>query len=236
MDQEGNGSLIEAHKETLRNFGWLGACRPAFQDEFLEIGRLRRLDSGAELYREGQVSTHVYGWIEGQVDVRLTSPSGEVLVYPFTAPGRWYGLADVVAGMPAYGTATAATSSLTYCISRREIIGFLEADSERYQSIIAHEFALRRNIQETVVDLVTSDGLELVARRLVRMMEFGGIDLLSGWKISQIEFATAAGVSVPTVQRAFKELKRVGAIETSYGKIVVKDVGRLKAFVETISG
>ncbi|MEQ8782526.1 MAG: Crp/Fnr family transcriptional regulator [Roseibium album] len=227
--------LTKAQKSTLQDIGWLASCTADFREAFLNIGGVKVLETGDELYRDGQISTHVYGLIEGQVDVHLTATNGEELVYPFTAPGRWYGLADVVAGIPAFGKAVAGTRSVTMCFSKQEILGFLDADPKRYRNIIAHEFVLRRLIQETVADLVTSDGLELVGRRLVRMVEFEGVDFSTGVAISQFAFATAAGVSVPTVQRAFKELKRYGAIETSYGKIQVTNFDKLKSFVISLS-
>ncbi|MEP2706633.1 MAG: Crp/Fnr family transcriptional regulator [Roseibium sp.] len=194
-----------------------------------EDTRLRR-----SLYREGQRPGHVYGLIEGQVDVHLKAPNGEELIYPFSAPGRWYGLADVVANLPTYGTAKAGRESLVVCVSKQELLDFLDEDPTRYQNIVAHEYVLRRGLQETVIGLVTSDSLELVARRLVWMAEFEGTDLSTGLSISQFDFAASLGISPPTVQRAFRELKKLGAIETSYGEIKVQDLQTLKDFVRSI--
>ncbi|MEP4768897.1 MAG: Crp/Fnr family transcriptional regulator [Roseibium sp.] len=194
---------------------------------------MKTLDSGAPLYREGQRPGHVYGLIEGQVDVHLKAPNGEELIYPFSAPGRWYGLADVVANLPAYGTAKAGKESLVVCVSKQELLDFLDEDPTRYQNIVAHEYVLRRGLQETIIDLVTSDSLELVARRLVWMAEFEGTDLSTGLSISQFDFAASLGISPPTVQRAFRELKKLGAIETSYGEIKVQDLQKLKNFVNS---
>lgn len=199
----------------------------------MNIGVLKTLESDAVLYRDGRKPTHVYGLIEGQIDVQLTAPDGEELIYPFSAPGRWYGLADVVADQPAFGTAKAGKESNVFCVPRQEILDFLEEDSSRYRNIVAHEYALRRGLQETVIDLVTSDSLELVARRLVWMADFEGTDLSSGLSISQFDFALSLGISPPTVQRAFRELKKLGAIETSYGEIKVRNLQKLKDFVRS---
>ncbi len=68
------------------------------------------------------------------------------------------------------------------------------------------------------------------------MMEFEGTDTMTPLNISQFDFAVALGVSVPTVQRAFRELKKYRAIETSYGKVAVRDLDRLKDFVLSFSG
>ena len=223
--------LQKSHKYTLCQFGWLATCSAKFQKDLLRAGEFKTLLPGDALYSEGKVSNYVYALIDGQIDVHLTAPNNETLVYPFSAPGRWYGLADVIAQLPAFGTAVAGTESQTARFSRKQMLTFLTAEPSRYQAIIAHEYMLRRHIQETVTDLVTSDGLELVARRLLRMMAFEGTDPTVPLTISQFDFAIAVGVSVPTVQRAFRELKKYGAIETSYGKVTVRDVERLKDFV-----
>lgn len=227
--------LSEEQSSILRNTGWLSNCSADFQDNVLKRGDVVKLNSGDELYREGKISRNIYGLIEGQIDVHLSATSGEVLVYPFSAPGRWYGLADVVAEVPAFGTAVAGRDSTAFRLTKHQMTEFLKEQPDRYREIVAHEFSLRRNIQETVIDLVTSDGLELVAKRLIRHMNFDGVDSSMPLSISQFEFASALGVSPPTVQRAFRELKKYGAIETSYGKIFVRDVDRLQDFVSTFS-
>jgi CRP/FNR family cyclic AMP-dependent transcriptional regulator len=226
-------SVKKNHRELLCENGWLASCTPDFQDALLKNGKLKTLEAGATLYREGKRPGFVHGLIEGQVDVQLQAPNGEELIYPFSAPGRWYGLADVVANFPAFGTAKTGKESVVFCISKLELLDFLGEDPTRYQNIVAHEYALRRGLQETVIDLVTSDSLELVARRLVWMAEFEGTDLSSGLSISQFDFAASLGISPPTVQRAFRELKKLGAIETSYGEIKVQDLPKLKNFVNS---
>jgi CRP-like cAMP-binding protein len=228
--------LSDRQKRTLCGIGWLATCDQSFQQDFLRLGGVKRLKPGDELYRQGQVSSHVFGLISGQIDIQLTAATNEELVYPFSAPGRWYGLADVVAQVSAFGTAVAGRTSLVFCVSQQELLEFLDARPERYRKIVAHEYALRRQIQETVTDLVTSDGPELVARRLVRLMEFDGVDASTSFNISQFEFASALGVSVPTVQRAFRELRKYGAIETTYGKVTVRNVAKLKEFVLSFDG
>lgn len=193
------------HTATHCRYGWLASRGPRFQEDFLSAGWLKELEPGEELYRRGRISTHAYG------------------------------LAEAIAHQPAFGTAVAGTKSKTMCFSAEKLLTFLDAEPTRYRDIIAHEYALRQGIQETVCDLVTSDGLELVARSLVWMLEFEGTDTSVPLNISQFEFAVALDVSVPTVQRAFRELKKLGVIETSYRKVAVRDPGRLKDFVRSFS-
>ncbi|WP_425043628.1 Crp/Fnr family transcriptional regulator [Primorskyibacter sp. S87] len=230
----GTGHLTPEHKNILRGSGWLAGRSPSFQDAFLELGTLMRLEAGQVLYQRGRVPTHAYGLIQGQIDVQLLAPTGEELVYPSGSQARWYSFPDVITQEPAAGITIARQQSLLLCISRSELMRFLSEEPSRYIDMIAHDNELRRNLQEVVAEVVSVDGVELVARRLVWMIEADRLDTHNAVAISQREFASAAGISVPTVQRAFRDLKRKGLLETYYGKIVIKDPDSLARFAETL--
>lgn len=142
-------------------------------------------------------------------------------------------LAEVVASESAFGTAVAGMPSPAVRFSAKDLLAFLDAEPKRFRNIIAHAFALRQGIQETVYDPVTSDGLKLVGRRLLRMMELEDTNTTIPLNILQFDFAVSLGVSVPTVQRAFRKFKKYGSIETSYGLVAVRYLGQLKDFVRS---
>ena len=226
--------LTEKQNDILRGSGWLATRSLAFQDAFLEMGTVRTLEIGQVLYPRGRVPTHVHGLIRGQIDVQFRAPNNEELAYPSGQQSKWYSFSDVITKEPAFGLAIARQPSELLSISRREFLNFLDAEPGRYADIIAHDNALRRRLQEVIAETVTVDGVELVARRLAWMVEKERLDSNNSVAISQMDFALAIGVSVPTVQRAFRELKRRGILETYYGKIVVKDAEELRRFADKL--
>ena len=224
--------LTAEQNDILRGSGWLSTRSLAFQDAFLKMGTVKTLEIGQVLYPRGKVPTHVHGLIRGQIDVQLLAPNNEELSYPSGRQSKWYSFADVITKEPAVGFAIARQPSELLSITRRELMPFLDADPRRYIDIIAHDNALRRQIQEVLAEIVTGDGVELVARRLAWMVENDRLDSDNSVVISQMDFALAVGVSVPTLQRAFRDMKRRGILKTYYGKIVVMDAEELRSFAD----
>jgi len=229
-----SGQLTAEQSDILRGSGWLSTRRPAFQDDFLKLGAVKTLEIGQVLYQRNRVPTHVHGLIRGQIDVQLLAPNNEELAYPSGRQSKWYSFSDVITNEPAVGLAIARQPSELLRISGRELMQFLDADPRRYVDIIAHDNALRRQLQEVVAEIVTGEGVDLVARRLAWMAANDRLDAENSVAISQMDFALAVGVSVPTVQRAFRDMKRRGILETYYGKIVVKDTVELRRFADKL--
>ncbi|WP_164660554.1 Crp/Fnr family transcriptional regulator [Tropicibacter sp. Alg240-R139] len=224
--------LTPKQKKMMCRSGWLSSCPKTFQDALLNLGAVNLLQPGDVLYYRGKVPTHVHGLIGGQIDMCLLSQHNEELVYPATGSDKWYSFADVIAQEKAVGEAVAHRPTLMLSIPGSEFMAFLDAEPDRYHRIISHDNALRRHLQEVVTDLVTFDGVELVARRLLWMLNSGRIDPRYPFILSQHDLASSMGVSVPTVQRAFRQLKSEDIVTTEYGKFFVKDCEGLKAFLD----
>lgn len=111
-------------------------------------------------------------------------------------------------------------------------MAFLKDRPERYKDIIAYENTARRAAQNNLVSSLTSNGEKRVASWLLRLLDAKWLCVDSPITISQQELAAFAGSSAPTVQRAFRTMKSLGIIETDYGQFVVRDVERLRHYVE----
>lgn len=224
--------LSAEDRSVLSSGGWLATCTQEFREAFLSLGGRRTYTAGEYLYRGGERSRYIFGLIRGQIDVHLPAPNGEELVFPSAGSSKWFGLGDAMAGVPTAASAIAKTSSLIHCISSREFLLFLDEDPARYRAAVSHENEIRRLLQHVVAELVTSDGLERVARRLSSMALSGRMGRDSQIAISQTALAAMLGVSLPTVQRAFRVMKSLGIIQTGYGTVSIIDPSRLAALAE----
>ncbi|WP_146344281.1 Crp/Fnr family transcriptional regulator [Phaeobacter marinintestinus] len=229
-----SGKLTAKQNDILRGSGWLSTRSLAVKDAFLELGALKALEIGQVLYPRGKAPTHVHGLIRGQIDVQLLAPNNDELAFPSGQQSKWYSFSDVITNEPAMGFAIARQPSELLSISRRELMHFLNADPRRYIDIIAHDNALRRQMQEVIAEIVTGDGVELVARRLAWMADNDRLDADNSVAISQLDFALAAGVSAPIVRRAFRDMRRRGILETYYGKIVIRDAEELRHLADKL--
>ena len=226
--------LTSKQKKMLCASGWLSTCPKAFQEDLLNLGAVELLQAGETLYNRGKIPQHAHGLISGQIDILLLSKNNEELVYPHSGSSRWYCMADVITQEKAVATAIARKPTLVLSISEPEFTGFLEAEPKRYREIVSHYSAQRRQLQETITDLVTFDGVILVAKRLLWMMDTGRLCPDRSCILSQHDLAGTMGLSVPTIQRAFRQLKSEGVISTDYGKFCVQDRNRLMTFLDRI--
>lgn len=222
--------LTTKQKAALCRAGWLSTCPNDFQTALLNLGTVKLLQPGDILFRRGKVPTHVHGLISGQIDMVFLSQSKEELVYPATGSNNWYSFSETITQEKADSQANAQRPTLVLSIPRKDFMAFLDEDPQRYQSVIAHDNAQRRYLQDIIVDLATFDGVALVTRRLAWMLESGRIDPRQSFIVSQHDFARSMGLSIPTVQRAFRQLKAEGILTTDYGKFYLNDREKLEAF------
>ncbi len=62
--------------------------------------RTRRLAAGATLFAQGDVTPALFGVLAGCVEARFSNANGQVSVVENIEPGRTFGLASFVAGLP----------------------------------------------------------------------------------------------------------------------------------------
>ena len=217
----------------LTSEGWLAEQNPAFQNAFLSLGHVRGFEAGERLYLRNRPVARVYGLIDGQIDVHLRAPNNEDHVFPSAGRSKWYSFADAVTGDLAAGSAIVSRPSSLYCVSRSEFMRFLDGEPSRYRAVISHDNTLRRNLQATLVNVISGSGEARVAQRLLGLLSAGSMDANEGLTITQQQFAAALGVSAPTVQRGLRRLRNAGLVETRYGRIRVLDVEGLSKHVET---
>lgn len=220
--------LSEEHRKILRGASWLAARSPAFQEAFLGIGHLVELPEGQELYRAGGGIATVNGLIRGQIDVVMTAPNGLELVSPSTTPDRWFGFGELIAGLPAIATAVVRVPTLMHRITRAEFLGFLDDEPTRYRDVMAYEVRGRQINQEGFLRALTTSGEARVASSILGLFEANWLTVNKPISIPQERLAAFAGVSMPTLQRAFRHMKAAGAVSTRYGELIIRDINKVR--------
>lgn len=226
--------LTSAHRSILTSEGWLSLQNEEFQESFLALGTVKRFEAGYCLYALDCQVSHVYGLIDGQIDVHLLSSTFEEIAFPSAGRGKWYSFSDAITGDRTAGSAIVRTRSTMFCIPRAEFLAYLDADPLRYRAIIAHDNILRRHIQKVHMDALTGSEIERVVIRLQACADGHYTDADGKLKLTQSELAAMAGVSLPTVQRTFRLLKQFGAVETAYGEIEISNRGKLSEVQELL--
>ncbi|MBY6006208.1 Crp/Fnr family transcriptional regulator [Salipiger bermudensis] len=221
--------LDDRGRDALLSRGWLAARTSEFQEAFLALGSLRTVHEGRYLYRVGDPMERAFGLVDGRIDILLPVDSLPDAAFPVCGPGHWHGLSSLVDRTRAISSARVLRTSTICCISRRDFIAFLEANPRRYRDILAYEHELRAFLQEFLAEALSCGGPILVARQILRMMDAGRTDALGQLPVSQALLARLMGVSDATLQRALKDLRADGIVDTLYGKIRIIDRDALLA-------
>ena len=225
--------LTSEYKDFLTGEGWLSRQPTKFQDEFLALGGVRQFEPGYSLYGLDSQVSHIYGLIDGQIDVHLMSSNFEEISFPSAGRGKWYSFSDAITGDRTAGSAVVKVRTTMFSVTRREFLAFLDEDPLRYRAIIAHDNELRRHFQKILMDLLTGSESERIVTRLLALADDDRTNPDDRIKLTQNELAAIVGVSLPTVQRTFRLLKQFGAVETAYGEIGVIDREKLRDFLVT---
>ena len=227
-------SLTPDQRAILTGDGWLSRQSTKFQDEILALGGVRQFEPGYLLYALDRQVSHIYGLIDGQIDVHLISSNFEEVAFPSAGRGKWYSFSDAVTGDRTAGSAIVRKRATMFCVTRKEFVAFLDEDPLRYRAIISHDNELRRHLQKVLMDSITGTETERVVTRLLANADDERTAPNKRLKLTQNELAALSGVSLPTVQRTFRLLKQFGVVETAYGEIGVVDREKLRDFARAL--
>jgi CRP/FNR family transcriptional regulator, cyclic AMP receptor protein len=215
---------------------YLGILVPATREAFLGLGLRRVFAPGQIFIAEGDEDTDLFVLLEGIVKVTAKGVEGEDLFVDVQAQGDTVGelaaINPTTEKLPRTATVLAAGDVTAIRISKPDLDAFFAA---HYDGAVAMAYMLggrqRQKLRERL-DMSGLDAAARLARTLVALEERLGIPTPRGTLIdiplTQTELATLAVVAEPTVQKALRDLRRDGAIQTGYRAITITDRAALR--------
>jgi CRP-like cAMP-binding protein len=206
--------------------GWLAQQPPAFLDWAAAVGRWRYYRRGQVLYVAGDPSDGLYGLAEGAFDITFPLVAEEPVTFHRAEIGFWIGESALLAHEPRAVTLHAALPSRVFFIPGDAVRALLAGRPEHWRA-----FYLLSHINAVTAVNLLAQTLALsvsarVARRLLRLADPSGVV-----SVTQDDLAKLIGVARATLQRAFDELVKAGAIETGYRSITIADRAALERYV-----
>lgn len=219
-------------RRTVLSQGWLARRSAETQARLLAIARLRTYEAGRYIYRAGAPGTALYGLIEGGLDLILPVHGRADIVAHRAEPGYWIGDLAVIAGRERLVSVRASQPTTMMVLPARALLDLLKKEPELHRDLyeLTHDnmaMALR-----FLGEALAFTAVERIARRLAHFAQARG-DAVDPWlELSQGDLAGMVGASLPTTQRAIRQLREAGLIDTGYGRLRILDPGRLAAFDE----
>lgn len=213
---------------------------PSERHGLLNLGTKRWVRPGTVLLRAGATGTTAILILRTFVKVSKRTSGGHEVLLSVRVPGDLVGEIAVLNDQPRTATATTCGTGLVSVIPRAQLKEFMAsrpgveaqlavmvADRLRWsdeQRIDVAAFPVTTRLARVLSDMATRHGV-----RAPRGVEIGVL-------LNQSELAALIGVSVVTAQRALKQFRDRGLIETGYRRFLVTDPNRLRAVADSPAG
>jgi CRP/FNR family transcriptional regulator, cyclic AMP receptor protein len=199
-------------------------------------GRVEIWRRGGALLREGEAGERVLFIQRGLVKITAESSRGYTTVLAVRGPGELIGELSAIDGQSRSATATAMNAVQCIVVSAGRFRRLLEDNGSFALALLLLIVGRLRDSDRTRAEFGAQSASERVARAVVTLAQQHGLVIpgRDGSRIltvTQAELAGAAGTSRESVVRALRGMGRAGLIETSRGKLIVPDLGRLQRFL-----
>ena len=212
--------------------GWLAKQPAEFRDECLTQGRITSVRRGEAIYREGDEGLSIYGLQAGAVAVLIGPPRLAPRIVDIIGPGSWFGVGPVLTGRRR-SLEVRALSDCTLLMVPGPVVEHWSSFRPEYAraigalAIIGHEVASR-----VAAELLIPSSSRRIAAIIMRIAapESGEARVdAKGILVTQAQLAEMANVSRNVANGVLCRLRDAGWIETSYGRVTVRDSAALAA-------
>lgn len=193
--------------------------------------KIRRLNDGEFLYRQGEPGEAMYGVLEGRIRLCNSGPDGRELLVMLVERGDWIGEVSLFDGEPRSHDAYSVGETQLLVIARSELDKLLNDQPHLYRyflPMLCRKLRLALSYVESAALYSLSARL---AQRLLDLQHHYGSE--EGREIAmhlpQEDIAKMLGVSRQAVSRELKRFEKAGMIALSYGKLRILNSAALRA-------
>lgn len=209
----------------------LGALPEASRARLLDCGTVREYPADRKLISQGDTSTHVVVLLDGVVKVTGVSSVGSEALIAVRVGGDLLGELAALDNEPRSCTVTAC-GLVTGCVIRQaEFLEALARDRPLAEAVSRSLAAKLRAGTERRMEFAAFDAptrFARVLRELARSYgQRSGNRVTIGWPVTQSELASLASVAEPTAQKALRQLRKAGVINTGYRSLTIEDFAEL---------
>ncbi len=170
--------------------------------------------------------------LRGRVKVFKTSPKGREQMLMIMGPGETVGEVAVLSGEAYPASAETLEASEALYIPRQAFLDLVGREPEVAMRLLAALSSRLRAFASLIEDLSLRDVSERLAAHLLSLATAGSPAEIVDLKVSKTQLSAAVGTVPETLSRAFQQLARAGALETSGRKVHIKN----RALLEQVAG
>ena len=196
----------------------------------LRLGVHRQYNTGERLLAQGDRTTFAVIILDGYVKITATTAEGTESLLAVRTAGDVVGELAALDTSPRSATAFAAGAVLARVLRKPELDDCFRRSPEIAVGFNRAVAAKLRVATRHRVDFRGRDAKERLARTLLELFDspVGPSRRERGLLLTQSELAGLIGASEPTVHKALRELRAIGAVDTSYRRLLITDIEALR--------
>ncbi|SCG65792.1 Crp/Fnr family transcriptional regulator [Micromonospora halophytica] len=210
---------------------FLQRLAPSVRAALLELGVRRRVPAGQIVIHEGVRESHLVLLEEGLTKVTATLPDGRTALLALRVGGDLVGEMSALNDRPRSATITTCGPTRYSVISPDHFKTFLARHPDAALELAAMVSDRLRWSNRRRIDFTSYPVKIRVARVIAELCRSHGRQdrhgIVIDVRLTQPELATICGAAETSVQKALRELRTDGLVETDYRRITVPDLASL---------
>lgn len=205
---------------------WFRSLPADRRDQLLGEATEVRLADASRVYSSGDPPNGLWAVVEGQVRLRAYPVSGAEVLIRILGAGSWFGELSTLDGGPRPQDAAAFGPAIVLNIPSGVFSRLAEREPAYYRDLGLLACAHQRAALAFIGQRVSQPMVVRLAKALLGASRDVGSEDLA---LRQAELAVLVGVSRQTLNRELKKFERDGILSAGYGRVVIRDLTRLRA-------
>lgn len=217
----------------LRQIHFFSSLSPREAKEISGYFTAERFKKRQLIFSEGDPSEWLYVVVDGKVKITKLSQEGKEIILEIISPLDFFGGVAAVRGFPYPANAVAMESTEVLKVSRKNLMTIMD----RFPNLM---LSMATSIGDRIKgshEMLKSIALEKVESRIATLLiklgdkvgEETAEGVLINMKLTKQDIAEMVGTTVETSIRTTSRLSKAGILSSRAGRIVIRDMERLKS-------
>ncbi len=194
------------------------------------IGKFRKKEA---IFSEGDASEWFYIVKKGKVKITKLSHEGKEIILEIISPLDFFGGIAVLRGFPYPANAVAMEDTEVVKISRKNLMRVLDRFPNLMYCMATNIGDRIKGSHETLKSIALEKVESRIASLLIKLSDKAGEMTADGiainMKLTKQDLAEMVGTTVETSIRTMSKLSKSGLVSVKAGRIVIKDIEKLKS-------
>lgn len=218
----------------VREFSSLKALN---KDELVKLSDCKTshtIKKGEVIFEEGETINGIYCVKDGICKLTKLSPNGKDHIVKLIKKGELVGQRSMISDEPVNLTAVALEDMQVCFIPKAEIMGFFDKNNQFSMNVMKTICGDLKEADDHMVNMAQKTVKERLAETLLYLLDTFGKNDDNTLKVqlSRDELASMIGTATESCIRLLSDFNKLGLIELSGKKIILKDINKLKKIAD----